>query len=106
MVKNTREFHISDYIKTDEDVHNLLAAEREPYEKALRIALALLKVLADYQEQEGAYYEASTGKTDWILMVEHMCKQRLTIARLAHNKIIKDLAAEGIPDPTELKDNK
>lgn len=44
----------------------------------------------------------TTGKTDWILMVEHMCKQ----ARLAHNKIIKDLAAEGIPDPTELKDNK
>lgn len=78
----------------------LLAAEREPYEKALRIALALLKALADYQEQEGAYYEVTTGKTDWILMVEHMCKQ----ARLAHNKIIKDLAAEGIPDPTETKD--
>lgn len=41
--QKTTEWHISDYIKTDEDVHALLAAEREPYEKALREALKLLR---------------------------------------------------------------
>ena len=79
----------------------LLAAEREPYEKALRSALSLLRVLANYERDcGGGYYEISTGKVDYPLMVEHMSRQ----AKLMGAKIIRDLKREGIPDPTELKD--
>lgn len=50
--KKITEWHIIDHIKTDEDVHALLAAEREPYEKALRTALQTLNKVYFWLDEE------------------------------------------------------
>ena len=82
------EWHISDFVKSDEDVHALMAAEREPYEKALRLALVVLKEIGELTDQE-----------------VQLCDPRYFAKRYSQ-LIIKQLAKEGIKDPTELKEEK
>lgn len=84
----TTEFHISDHIKTDEDVHNLLAAEREPYEMALRVALIVLGDIAEMTDSEVKISDPRYYAKRW------------------RRVIINRLKKEGIPDPTKLNDNK
>lgn len=86
MEKKTTEWHIIDHLRTDEDVHALLAAEREPYEKALRVALVVMKEIGDMSDKEIVTNDP-----------------RYYAKRYA-NLIVKQLAKEGISDPSELKD--
>lgn len=86
MCKEITEFHISDFIETDEDVHNLLAVEREPYEKALRTALIVLGDIAEMTDSEVKISDPRYYAKRW------------------RKVIINRLKKEGIPDPTELKD--
>lgn len=95
------EFHIVEHIKTDEDVHNLLAAEREPYESALRKAMAALEIIKDYPESEAMSYYGGVH-INWAKMAKDM-------GRIAKRQLLRikcDLKKEGIPDPTKLKVNK
>lgn len=63
----------------------LLAAEREPYEKALRLALVVLKEIGELTDQELKLHDPRY------------------FAKRYSQLIIKQLAEEGIKDPTELK---
>lgn len=95
----TTEFHIAEYIKTDEDVHNLLAAEREPYEKALRKAIVVLELIKDYPTTEIMGYYGGVS-----IAWHQMAKDMAELAKRHLKRIRCDLKKEGIPDPTELKD--
>lgn len=86
MCKKISEWHISDYIKTDKDVRNLLEAEREPYETALRAALIVLGDIAEMTDSEVK-----------ISVPRYYAKRWRRV-------IINRLKKEGIPDPTKLKD--
>lgn len=99
MVKKTREWHISDFIKSDEDVHKLLAAEREPYEKALKSVMVALVVLSTYPTDEKISYCGCDG-TNYRSMARDMAK----FAQTHLKSVRRALKKEGIPDPTELKD--
>lgn len=95
----TTEWHISDYIKTDEDVHNLLTAEREPYEKALKSVMVALIILSTYPKDEKISYCGCDG-TNYRSMARDMAK----FAQTSLKNVRRVLKKEGVPDPTETKD--
>lgn len=88
MEKKTTDWHIGDSVNTDEDIHALLKAEREPYEKALRLALIILGDIGDMTDDEMLVHDPRYYAKHWRKI------------------ILMRLKKEGINDPTELKDEK